>query len=177
MKEDDYMIFADKLIVLRKKMGLSQEELADRLDVSRQAVSKWESGQTTPDLEKIIKLSSLFNVSTDYLLKDEIVIEESVKEDNNEHILSLNECKEYITHEKRAAIKLSVATFLCVMCPVALIFLSILSDESLSYISPILAVVIGLSTLFIFVLIAVIIFVLYDNTLSKFDKILKILDI
>ncbi len=66
------MIFADKVIKLRKKNGWSQEELANQLDVSRQSVSKWESAQSVPELSKIIKLSKLFNVSTDYLLKDEL---------------------------------------------------------------------------------------------------------
>ena len=57
---------------LRKKCGWSQEELADQLGISRQSVSKWESGMSIPDLEKIVKMSALFGVSTDYLLKDEI---------------------------------------------------------------------------------------------------------
>lgn len=59
------MIFADKLINLRKKAGMSQEELADKLDVSRQSVSKWESMQSIPDINKIIELSKIFGVSTD----------------------------------------------------------------------------------------------------------------
>ena len=71
------MIFADKLIRLRKKAGLSQEDLAEKLQVSRQAVSKWESAQTLPELEKLLQLSALFGVSTDYLLKDEMGPEEN----------------------------------------------------------------------------------------------------
>ena len=70
------MILADKIIRLRKQNGWSQEELAERMHVSRQAVSKWEAAQTTPDLEKILMLSKLFGVSTDYLLKDELEQEE-----------------------------------------------------------------------------------------------------
>ena len=63
------MILADKIIKLRRQSGFSQEELAARLNVSRQSVSKWESGTSIPDLNKIIKLSEIFGVSTDYLLK------------------------------------------------------------------------------------------------------------
>lgn len=63
------MIFADKLIQLRKKSGWSQEELAQQMHVSRQSVSKWEGAQSVPDLEKMVQLSRLFNVTTDYLLK------------------------------------------------------------------------------------------------------------
>lgn len=65
------MILADKIIKERKRLGLSQEELAEKMNVSRQAVSKWESNQSIPEIEKILQLSSLFGVTTDYLLKDE----------------------------------------------------------------------------------------------------------
>ena len=54
------MIFADKLVDLRKKSGWSQEELAEKLNVSRQAVSKWEGAQSVPDMARIIQLSELF---------------------------------------------------------------------------------------------------------------------
>ena len=66
------MILADKIMEERKKNGWSQEELADKLSVSRQAVSKWESSQSVPDLQRVIQLAEIFNVSTDYLLKDEV---------------------------------------------------------------------------------------------------------
>ena len=62
------MILADKIIRLRKKNGWSQEELAEKVNVSRQAVSKWESAQTIPELEKILLLGELFGVTLDYLL-------------------------------------------------------------------------------------------------------------
>lgn len=63
------MNLADRIQYLRKARGLSQEELADKVGVSRQAVSKWESEQSTPDIEKIIAMSELFEVTTDYILK------------------------------------------------------------------------------------------------------------
>ncbi|MBP0969002.1 MAG: helix-turn-helix transcriptional regulator, partial [Oscillospiraceae bacterium] len=66
------MILADKIIENRKKNGWSQEDLAYRLGVSRQSVSKWESAQAVPDMKKILQLSDLFGVSTDYLLRDDI---------------------------------------------------------------------------------------------------------
>lgn len=67
------MAFADKLMQLRRQQGLSQEQLADRLGVTRQSVSKWESGASMPELGKIIILSKQFSVSVDYLVKDEIL--------------------------------------------------------------------------------------------------------
>ena len=63
------MTLADRIQQLRKQRGISQEELADRVGVSRQAVSKWESEQSMPDMDKIILLSDYFEVTTDYLLK------------------------------------------------------------------------------------------------------------
>lgn len=63
------MNIADRIQQLRKAKGISQEELADKIGVSRQAVSKWESEQTTPDVEKVLLLSDFFDVTTDYLLK------------------------------------------------------------------------------------------------------------
>ena len=66
------MILADKIIELRKKASWSQEELAAQLGVTRQSVSKWEGAQSVPDMEKVVQMSRLFGVTTDYLLKDEI---------------------------------------------------------------------------------------------------------
>lgn len=64
------MNLAEKIMTLRKKRGWSQEELAMQLNISRQSVSKWESGASIPDLDKILKLSEIFDVTTDYLLKE-----------------------------------------------------------------------------------------------------------
>ena len=66
------MILAETIIQLRKQAGWSQEELADKLGVSRQAISKWESAQSVPDLNRILDMSRLFGVSTDILLKDDL---------------------------------------------------------------------------------------------------------
>lgn len=63
------MDFQEKLLTLRKANGMTQEQLAEKLDVSRQSVSKWESGQAVPELERIVQLSAVFDVTTDYLLK------------------------------------------------------------------------------------------------------------
>ena len=65
------MIFSEKLQLIRKSKGLTQEELADKLDVYRQAVAKWESGQVYPDISNLIAISNLFNVTVDYLVRDQ----------------------------------------------------------------------------------------------------------
>ena len=69
------MSFADKLIQLRKAKGLSQEDLADSLGVSRQAISRWEQGNTFPDLLNLQKIMKVFGVSADYLICDEYAAE------------------------------------------------------------------------------------------------------
>lgn len=66
------MLLSEKIMSLRKRNGWSQEELAQQLGVSRQSVSKWESMASMPDIQKIMAMSELFGVSTDYLLKDEL---------------------------------------------------------------------------------------------------------
>ena len=68
------MNMADRIQHLRKNKGISQEELADKVGVSRQAVSKWESEQSTPDIEKVILLSNFFDVTTKYFVQKELDI-------------------------------------------------------------------------------------------------------
>lgn len=75
------IVTANKLFELRKKSGLSQEELADKLGVSRQAVSKWERAEASPDTDNLIALSNLYNISLDELIGKEEVINEKVLED------------------------------------------------------------------------------------------------
>lgn len=68
------MGLTEKIQQLRKQKGMSQEQLAEKLGISRQSVSKWESGQSVPEPDKIVRISEIFDVSTDYLLKDSIEI-------------------------------------------------------------------------------------------------------
>lgn len=83
------MNFNEKLIQLRKSSGLSQEELGNRLNVARQTVSKWELGSTTPEMEKLIELSDLFNISIDELVKEKEVPETITREDDHDKIESV----------------------------------------------------------------------------------------
>ena len=76
------MILADKITALRKKAGWSQEELAEQLGVTRQSVSKWEGAQSVPDMDKVVQMSRLFDVTTDFLLKDELSEEEDYTREN-----------------------------------------------------------------------------------------------
>lgn len=76
------MILADKITALRKKAGWPQEELAEQLGVTRQSVSKWEGAQSVPDMDKVVQMSRLFGVTTDFLLKDELSEEEDYTREN-----------------------------------------------------------------------------------------------
>ena len=156
------MILADKIIRLRKKNGWSQEELADKMNVSRQAVSKWESAQSIPDLEKILQLGTLFGVTTDYLLKDEIEDEEFSNDDSSDTTvkkISIEEANTYLEQRKRASWRIALATFLCILSPITLIVLSTLSELPNPIFTETVAGAIGLSVLFAFVLCAVPIYI------------------
>ena len=121
------MIFADKLIDLRKKNGWSQEELAEKLNVSRQAVSKWEGAQSVPDMSRIIQLSELFGVSTDYLLKDNLEQAEPAGESTEEstvcRTVSMEEANAFMNVKEANSRRVALAVMLCILSPVALILL------------------------------------------------------
>lgn len=81
------MALSEKLYALRKKSGLSQEQLAEQLHVSRQAISKWESGQSIPESDKLITISQYFNVTLDYLMKEDV--EQRISSDNRQDDASM----------------------------------------------------------------------------------------
>lgn len=97
------MNLSNKIIQLRKQKGWSQEELANQLQISRQAVSKWESGKSLPDTDKIIQLSQLFNVTTDYLLLGK----ENENQETNLKLLTLKQAKEYLAFRKKDSVKMA----------------------------------------------------------------------
>ena len=136
------MILADKIITLRKKAGWSQEELASQLGVTRQSVSKWEGAQSVPDLDKVVQMSRLFGVSTDYLLKDELEEEEFVESEADETPLrrvTMEQAARYLALRKACAPKIALAVAMCIVSPVVIIFLSAMADAGLGGISEDLA--------------------------------------
>ena len=123
------MIFADKLITLRKKAGWSQEELAEKLNVTRQSVSKWEGAQSVPDIDKILQLSRLFGVTTDYLLKDDAAEPEYTEDDTSPlPRVTLAQANDYLAKTQTNAPKLALATALCIISPIPLLALGTLSE-------------------------------------------------
>ncbi|MBU5429576.1 helix-turn-helix transcriptional regulator [Kineothrix sp. MSJ-39] len=161
------MILADKIINMRKKAGWSQEELASRLGVTRQSVSKWEGAQSVPDIEKIVQISRLFSVTTDYLLKDEleepepVAMTDAVRQADLEMAyrqVTMEDASTYMKLEKENAPKKALATFLWVSSPIALILLSSISEYAIFGITENVAAAIGLCVLILFVTIGVAIY-------------------
>ncbi len=129
------MILAEKIALLRRQKGWSQEELAGQLDVSRQAVSKWESGASIPDLDKILKLSGLFEVTTDYLLKDQLdqpdaptVVQAVEQAAEPRRVVTLDEANEYLDTVQAVRGRMAAGVGLCILSPVCLLQLSALAD-------------------------------------------------
>ena len=165
------MIFADKLILLRKKADWSQEELADQMNVTRQSVSKWEGAQSVPDLEKMLRLSELFGVSTDYLLKDEIEEAEHIDSSDNTPTLrrvSMEEANAFLSVKLRTAKTIAYAAFLCILSPIALLILSAISESTVGVLNENIANGIGMIVLIILVAIAAVMFISSGSKTAPF---------
>lgn len=179
------MSLAEKIMKLRKEQGWSQETLASMLDVSRQSVSKWEIGTSVPDLDKIIKMSEIFGVTTDYLLKEDFNAftknkpeEESTtssfsdfSEEKNEKIRSLNadEAFSYLDFVVTAAKQIGIGVSLCILSPICLILLAGLAECPQFSLSENQASGIGVTILFLLVAIAVSLFISKGLKLSKYE--------
>ncbi len=121
----------EKIAMLRKKNGWSQEELAFRLNVSRQAVSKWEMGASIPDIENVLKMSELFGCSTDYLLK-ETGEQGDCEQKSEEQALRKVEDEEgerYLLTVKKHAKWFALGVALCILSPVCLLVLLALAKN------------------------------------------------
>ena len=176
------MILADKITDLRKKNGWSQEELANQLGVSRQAVSKWESASSIPDLDKIVKMSTIFGVSTDYLLKDSLEEERATGEilecntaefgmdEKAIQMISMETANAYLDILRNASSKIALGVLLCILSTIMLIGLTGMSDKKAGQIlSGEAAVGIGMTILLLMVAAAVAIFIIYGRKMEAYD--------
>ncbi len=169
------MTFGNRIINLRNKKGWTQEYLAEKMFVSRQSVSKWESDRSMPDLEKIIILSDLFGVSTDYLLKgvgiESKLEEKKVFQDENSSFkrkLNIAQANDYIDIKIGVSFKYALAVMLLILSPIALIVLPVLSENMVITISENYAISYAFVVLFLFVSIAVSIFMYTSAKLSDY---------
>lgn len=165
------MIFADKLILLRKNSSLTQEELAEQMNVTRQSVSKWEGAQSIPDLEKIIKLSKLFGVSTDYLLKDEIEECDGINtslEINDMKKLTMEDANSFLSIKEKTSKFMALGTFLFLVSPIVFLNFVILSEDNNYKFSENIGMGIGLIILFLLDIIGAGIIILNEMKLSNY---------
>lgn len=166
------MILADKITLLRKKSGWSQEELAEQLGVSRQSVSKWEGAQSMPDMDKILQMSRIFGVTTDYLLKDELEeMPQTVSDatDSGLRRVTMDMASDYIAHSRKNAPRMAIATFLCILSPITLILLAGVSSMAGSGLSENAAAGIGVGVLLGLVAVAVSIFISCGACMRDFE--------
>lgn len=176
------MILAEKITKLRKQNGWSQEDLAMKLNVSRQSVSKWESAASIPDLDKIVKLSRIFGVSTDYLLKDEVeenpndgvvALEEEEKTAENLHSVSLEEANLYMEIAQKAAARIGAGVTMCILSVVPLILLGAMAEYQVLPLSDDMAGGLGAVILFLVIAAAVAIFITEGMKLEKYEYLEK----
>ena len=177
-KMEEVMILADKIINLRKKNGWSQEELAEKLGVTRQSISKYEGAQSIPDLDKILKLSEIFGVTIDYLIKDELEEEEYAasqmqenesESDRSVHKVTMEMANEYLQIIDWSAGKTAFATMLCILSPIVLLMLGAMSEMPNYHISENAAAGIGICVLIVLIAIAVTIFILCGMKTKKYE--------
>ena len=156
------MILADKIIDLRKKNGWSQEDLAEKMDVSRQSISKWEGAQSIPDMARILRLSEIFGVSTDYLLKDDLEIPESAppaESGSAARPVAMEEAAAFLDMKARNAGHIAWGVLLCALSPVLLLLLGGAQEYGRVSLSENQAGGIGLIALFLLIGGAVVLFV------------------
>lgn len=169
------MILADKIIELRKQNGWSQEELAEKLGVSRQSISKWEGAQSIPDLNRIIKMSEIFGISTDYLLKDDAEEESAVLpqiyDETAEpvHKVSMEEANAFLQAKDRSARQIALGVMSCILSPIVLIVLAEMQEDKVLPITEGAAAGIGLTALILLVAAGVAIFVINGIAMKPYE--------
>ena len=183
------MILAEKIVLLRKMKGMSQEDLAEQLGVSRQSISKWEGAQTVPDLKRILSMAELFGVSTDTLLRDDMDLEEHlpaipVTEDTEVPTsgyagqevpvlrqISIEEANEYLRMKTRSAGWIAIGVMLCILSPILLMQLSAAQEVGLIQLTENQAAGIGVVVLMLMIGFAVGLFVYLGMKMKPYEYI------
>lgn len=163
------MILADKILALRKSNGWSQDELAEKMNVSRQSISKWEGAAAIPDINRILELAKIFGVTTDYLLKDDIEATEYSDSDEAENCrkVSLHEMNDFLHSRILYGRQLALGVVLCILSPVLLILLN--SNLGMKNVAESITSGIGIAVLFFMVAGAVSIFITSSAKMKRFE--------
>ncbi len=156
-EEKNVMILAEKIIKCRKQLGWSQEELAEKMNISRQSVSKWESANSIPDLNRIIKLAEIFDVTTDYLLKDEQEVSQPNQETKvcNLKQVSMEQASEYVANKLKVSALVTKGVMLCICSVVPLFFFLAMAETNRLNITDDIAAALGIVCILVMVAIAV----------------------
>lgn len=174
------MILADKITDLRKRNGMSQEQLAEKVGVSRQSVSKWESARSIPDMNKIVLLSEIFGVSTDYLLKDEMGPEqemppagsgqdEAVGADGESLTpVDMETASAYLYYRSRSSVWRALGVMLCIISVIPAILLSTAGEGGYIPLTEDQGGALGVGLLLIIIAAAVAIFIAEDSHRKAF---------
>lgn len=162
------MDIGGKIMTQRKLRGWSQEELANQLQVSRQSVSKWESGASTPDLDRIVAMSQLFGVSTDYLLTGQSLPDEELTSETLPCV-TREEALDYLDRTRRYAPRIAGAVAALVVSPAPLILMGAFSEYVPGSLSEDMAGGLGVAILLLIVAIAVAVLVRTGMELGGFD--------
>lgn len=178
------MNIADRIITQRKKCGWSQEELAEQLGVSRQSVSKWESGASTPDINRILEMSEIFGVTTDYILKG--TAEEELRGQNalpatdisftSERLMTVDEINQFMTATSEFGKRIARGVAMCILSPALLIGLAGFvkeADNPYGVISDTTMVLWGLVFLAIMIACAVMLFIRGGSLMSQYAYVKK----
>lgn len=170
------MLLSEKIMDLRKKKGWSQEELAEKLDISRQSVSKWESNASIPDIDRILALSRLFGVSTDYLLKDELqqetvqtteVLEESPEQTVRN--ISMEEANHFMELWRKLSWRMAGAISLLILSPVPVILFESWSQNQRFAIGERMGAGLGAILLLVIAAIGVVVLILSGMQMAKYE--------
>ncbi|TQV87161.1 helix-turn-helix domain-containing protein [Aliikangiella coralliicola] len=169
------MILADKIIKLRKQFGWSQEDLAEKMGVSRQSVSKWESANSIPDINKIINMAEIFGVTTDYLLKDDIETIQSIDGEIEPEVnsVNLNQANRYVEIKDQISRITVKGVLLCVCSVVPLLFMLSMAQTEQMNLDSKTATVSGIITMLVMVALAVSFFVRtgqFSNEIYSIEK-------
>lgn len=168
------MTISNKILHLRKKLGYTQEELADKLNVSRQSISKWESGHSIPDIDKIMIMAKLFSVSIDYLLRDEIEVtdieDNLMNSEDRCNLVTIETANDFNSIYKKHSIMNATAVFLCIIAAIPLLLLNAILgnkiNENITY-------SIGISLILILVVIAIGLFIYSENLIAEYKYIIS----
>ncbi|HOP09869.1 MAG TPA: helix-turn-helix transcriptional regulator [Oscillospiraceae bacterium] len=161
------MILADKILTLRKNNGWSQEDLAEKLNVSRQSISKWESAAAIPDINRILDMAKLFGVTTDYLLKDDL--DTAVYSDTDDTAgkrITVQEMNDYLKDNRQFAKRTAWGVLLSILSPIAVIELA--GNSEAIGITESAGAAIGVAALLLIVAAAVALFIISGTSMSRY---------